>query len=159
MKTIALALAALLATHAHPCTSPATGTLHDLMQQATWTRETGSSYTRRDARVRVALPALAPAGFGCLTWNVSLVLPPGVSMATDDEGAATASSRTGLAAADVATFNVRLGARAHNSEVRYEQGWLRIRVRNPLADAGVYLAQDDGSPLWILPVVFQLAGD
>ena len=158
MKTIAL-LAALLATHAHPCTSPATGTLHDLMQQATWTREAGNHFTRRTARVRVALPALAPAGFGCLQWEVALVLPEGVSMATDGEGEATASSRTGLAATAVVAFDVRLAPRADNSEIRHEQGWLRIRVRNPLADAGVFLAQAEGSPLWIYPVVFQLGDE
>lgn len=157
--TIILALVALAGAPALACTSPATGTLEDMMAQATWTRETGSSYTRRDAKVHVALPALAPRGFGCLTWNVALVLPQGVSMATDDEGDATASSRTGLAADAVATFDVRLGRRAHNSEIRYEQGWLRIRVRNPLDNADVFLNRQGGSPLWIYPVVFQLAGD
>ena len=170
VRTTAIVLLALLASPSFACVSPATAVLEDMMALATWTREIRNGTTQRqDATVRMALPVLDAGGFSCLTWNVELVLPRGISMAEDDDGD-EASSQTGLAAGAPATFNVRLnkpvfslayydesGRLATDAvDTRIEQGWLRVRVRNPLDDEGVYLANADGSRQWQYSVAFHL---
>ena len=148
----ALALAAFAPT-ALACTTPAAGTLEDMMAATVWTQETGSNYRPdRNANVRIALPALAAGGFGCLQWNVELLL--GAGMAVKDGGATT---YTALAASATATFALVLDAPAH--EVRYETAVLRVKVRNPNADPGVVLHRPSGSPVWLFPVRVQFAND
>lgn len=138
------------------CTSPATGTLEDAMTQATWTVETGSdSNNNRNASVRIALPALDVLGRDCLTWSVELVLPRGVTLAA--ERATTV--RSNLAADAAATFAVVVEAASHSNEIRYERGWLRVKVRNPDEDTGLVLHRTTGSPLWLYPVNFQFGDD
>lgn len=153
-RMIAL-LASLLSISTWACTSPAVGTLEDMLTQATWTVESGSNWsTSRTATVRVALPALNVTGHSCLTWSAVLVLPQGVTLADD----ATAV-RNGLAASAAATFPVVVESAAHDDEVRYERGWLRIQVRNPHDDPGVVLHRASGSPMWLFPVNFQFGDD
>ena len=155
---MAAALAAVaLAWPAFACTTPATGTLEDLMAQAAWTTQTGSDFADRRAQINISLPALAGAGFGCLRWSVELVAPVGVTVAQDSEGNAGALSYSDLAATASVKFDIRVAHRLHNDEVRYEQAWLKVRVRNPLADAGVYLARQGGSPLWLYPVLVRFS--
>ena len=127
-----IAIATLLAALAAPaawatCTSPATGTLEDVMAQATWTEATGSNWHTRTAHVRIALPALAAHPWNCHTWSVELVLPAGASMKADAEGNAGAASYAGLAASATAEFAIQVAAAAHNGEIRKERGWLRVR--------------------------------
>ena len=154
-RIIAMALA-LVCGATWACTSPATGTLEDMMAQATWTVESGSNWnSNRNTSVRIGLPALDVTGHRCLTWSVSLVLPEGASLASEDASAV----RADLAAGAVATFAVVVGRAAHNDEVRYERGWLRVRVRNPNDAPGVVLHRSSGSPLWLFPVTFQLGDD
>ena len=57
MKTLP-AILALLAAPALACTSPATGTLEDMMKQAIWTDTVGTISNNPYATVHVALPAL-----------------------------------------------------------------------------------------------------
>lgn len=151
MQRLLIALAAVMCSGAWACTTPASGTLEDAMTQATWTVETGSDWnSNRNASVRIALPALDVHGRDCLTWSVTLVLPQGVSLAAED--ATTVAS--GLAAGAVATFAVVLDGTSHSNEVRDEQGWFRVTVRNPLDDPGLVLHRSTGSPLWLYPIRF-----
>lgn len=59
MRAIIIATVLALAALARPawatCTSPAVGTLADIMRQATWPVVTGSNWTTRTATVRIAL--------------------------------------------------------------------------------------------------------
>ena len=133
-----VAIATLLAVLAAPaawatCTSPAVGTLEDIMAQATWTEATGSNWHTRTAHMRIALPA-------------------GASMKADDEGNAGAASYAGLAADATAEFAIQVASAAHNGEVRRERGWLRVQARNPDESPGVYRARASGSPVWLYPV-------
>ena len=156
MKMIA-SLLALAAPVALACTSPATGTLEDMMRQATWTTETKAmhrGYGYRDANVRIALPALATPGNTCLTWSVELILPPDFGAALDDEGDAGATSFTDLAATASAAFVVTVPLRRENEH--QERAWLRVKVRNPTDDPGITLVRADGSPLWLYPVTFKV---
>lgn len=155
IATMLLALCApVLAEDAEiSCTSPATGTLEDLMAQATWTVESGSNWhSNRTAAVRIALPELGRRGFGCLTWSVTVVLPQGVTLASEDAPSAVSN----LAAGALATFSVVVERARHNNEVRVERGWFRVQIRNPDADPGVTLARGSGSPVWLYPIAFQL---
>ena len=155
-RIVAIAVALFCTATTWACTSPATGTLEDMMAQTTWTVESGSNWnSNRAASVRIALPALDVTGHRCLTWSVTLVLPDGVSLASEDATAV----RTGLAVDAVATFAVVVGRVAHNDEVRYERGWFRVRIRNPNDDPGVVLHRGSGSPVWLFPVTFQLGDD
>lgn len=159
MKAILATLVALAATASMACTTPATGTLTDAMTQAVWSTQTGSRYLTRRATIRISMPALADAGFGCLRWRVELVLPPGHAMAEDDEGNPDATELVNLAPSEVATFDVALPPRLGNHHVQYDRAWLRVRVRNPMDSPGVYLAQADGSPLWLYPVTVKVSGN
>jgi len=152
-------LALLLAPASMACTSPAIGTLEDLMTQTTWTDETGSYFTRREATVRIELPELATAGYGCLRWNVRIILPTGFALRPDSEGNAGASSFADLTPSQSATFEIALPQRHGNWHHEYARGWLRVQVRNPLADAGVFLARREGSPVWLFPVRFKVSGN
>ena len=150
-RLVAGQVLAFFAAPSLACTSPAVGTLEDLMKQTTWAYEVGSDYWRdRDAKVQIALPALDAIGWRCLVWNVELVLPPSVNMAATG---ATATRHTALAANATATFDV-----VHDSvglyEIRNERGWLVVQVRNPTDDPGVVLHRADGSPRWFFPVNF-----
>lgn len=84
------------------------------------------------------------------------MLPAGASMKADGEGNAGAASYAGLAAGATAEFAIQVAAAAHNGEIRKERGWLRVRVRNPDASPGVYLARAGGSPLWLYPVTISI---
>ena len=160
MRAIIATVLALAALAAYPawatCNSPAVGTLADIMKQATWTLETGSNWRPRTAHVRIALPALAVPAWNCHTWDVALVLPPSASMKADAEGETGAASYAGLAAGATAEFAIQVAAAAHNGEIRDERGWLRVKVRNPDASPGVYLATPDGSPVWLFPVTVNI---
>ena len=153
MKIIA-AILALCAAPALACTSPATGTLEDMMKQAIWTDTVGTIATTPYATVHVALPALDVPGFDCLTWDVELLLPPDFRMRYPTE----ASSAANLAASANKTFRVQMARRDHQSAVEIVRTWLRVKVRNPLASPGVYLANATGSSLWLYPVKFQVSG-
>lgn len=159
MRTIAIALATLLLALATPswatCTSPAVGTMDDIVKQATWTVDVLSGW-RRPAAVRIALPALAEAPWSCLTWDVAIVLPPSATIANDAEGNATPTSYADLAAGATATFSVQMGRAAHSEGQGDERGWLRVKVRNPNDSPGVYQATPAGSPIWLLPVTFDV---
>lgn len=162
MKAILLLLSAVFAHQAiATCTTPATGTLEDMMAQATWTTETGSNWppVDRTAQVTIALPALNVNGHDCLTWSVELVLPPGVVMADDAEGNPKPASKTGLATSASATFDVVVAPRLHDHHVQYLRGWLRVKVRNPSDDPGKVLHRASGSPLWLYPVSFKQGSD
>ena len=149
-------LAACIGTAAWACTTPAGGTLEDMMAQATWTVEAGSDWNSdRRSGVRIALPALDVTGHRCLTWSVELVLPPGVSVT----GEGASSSRTGLAADAEAAFSIAVETALHSNEVRYERGWFRVEVRNPNDDPGVVLHRVSGSPRWLFPIDFQFGDD
>ena len=156
-RTIAALLIAA-STGALACTSPATGTLEDMMMQAIWTEHVGTIATDRRAIIHIELPALNVTGFDCLTWNVELILPPGFQMRFGNDGARGPTSYTGLAASEHRTFSVDMPGRDHQDSVEILRGWLRVQVRNPLDSAGVYLARADGSPLWLYPIRFQVAG-
>ena len=151
MKHIILIAAALFSTACLACTSPAVGTLEDVMAQATWTAKTGSDWnSNRAASVRIALPALDVAGRDCLTWSATLVLPAGATLTTEGD----TGIRAGLAAGATATFALRVAPTSHSNEVRDERGWLRVTVRNPLDSPDVVLHGASGSPLWLYPVDF-----
>ena len=154
MKIIA-AILALCAAPALACNTPATGTLEDMMKQAIWTEAVGTANTNRQVTVHVALPALNVAGYDCLTWDVEIVLPPGFRMRRRD-GDILPTAVTGLAAAAHHVFSVDMPGRDHISSRETVRGWLRVKVRNPLADAGVYLATASGSPLWLYPIQFHV---
>ena len=156
MRRLLAIAVVFFATATWACTSPASGSLEDMMAQATWTVEAGSDWNSdRRSGVRIALPALDVTGHRCLTWSVDLVLPPGVSVT--GEGAST--TRTGLAAGAEATFSVVVERALHNNEVRYERGWFRVKVRNPNDDPGVVLHRVSGSPRWLYPIDFQFGDD
>ena len=157
---LAIAFAALLlATSALPCSRPATGTLADLMQQATWTERTGSNFRARAAVVRIALPAIGSGieAFRCLTWEVSIVLPSDIGLKADGDGNAGATSLTGLASSATAEFDLALPAYQSNS-VRDWRAWLRVKAHYPGDDADVYLSRPDGGHVWLYPVTIQLGG-
>ena len=155
MKMIA-SLLALAAPVALACTSPATGTLEDMMRQATWTTEAvvRQNYPYDTASVRIALPALATPGNTCLTWSVELILPPGFWVVVDGQRNAGATSFAGLAATASAIFVVTMPLRRENEH--QERAWLRVKVRNPTDDPGITLARADGSPLWLYPVTLKV---
>lgn len=128
--------------------------LDDLMRQATWTHEVGvETWGQRDGTVRIALPALDVAPWNCHTWNVALILPLGVTMATT--GANTAQSHTGLATGATIDFDVVFDRTDMvNNEIRRSRGWLQIQVKNPIEDAHMVRHSASGSPYFLYPITF-----
>lgn len=155
LKHILIALTFALAAPALACTSPETGTLRDLMEQATWTTQTDYAPRRlRTVTVYIAFPALAASPFSCLQWRVELVLPPGYGVGAHGEGQQVLDN---LASDASSTFDVTVPP-LWPTNPHYVRGWLQVKVRNPSADAGAYLAEDDGSPLlWLYPVTFKVS--
>ena len=154
---IALALA-VTAGAAYPCTTPAKGTMEDVMAQAVYTKLAGSRLTRWRGPVDVSikLPALAALpDTGCLRWSVTLRLPDVVTADPDAEGATTALTQTNLATSAKASFRLRFSPQILRS-IYVHRAWLEVRVRRSDADPGVTLARPDGSPRWLYPVDFQL---
>ena len=159
MRTTIIAALLLASTGALACTSPATGTLEDIMRQATWTDEAGTIGTHSKATIHVALPALALHGFSCLTWNVEIVLPPVFRMDSDHNGEFAPTAAVGLASDAHHVFLVDMPGRDNNTSVEVVRGWLRVKIRNPLDSPGVFLSTKDGSPLWLYPIRFQVSGN
>ena len=148
MRPIALILAALAAPAIACPETPPSSVLEDAMRQATWTTETGR-YNARYAFVSISLPALPE----CLTWSVDLVLRHDFGVNPDSDGNPGASSHADLASDAAATFWVSLP----QTYLRYEyvRGWLRVKVRNPIDDAGAVIVRANGSLMWLYPVRFK----
>ena len=168
---------AMLATAAWPCSKPDGLTLLALMHP-TWTVRTGStslaveppedgvdamptpmSSPSRAAKVAIAMPAIGRGdeAFRCLTWDVELILPPGIGVKTDDDGNPGATTYTGLESTATAEFDLTLPALPQN-EVRDWQAWLRVKVRFPSDDAGVFLSYTNlpGGDQFMYPVTVQM---
>ena len=95
--------------------------------------------------------------WNCHTWSVEIVLPAAANMKAEGEGETVPpTGYAALAAGATAEFAIRVVAAAHNGEIRKERGWLRVKVRNPDASPGVYLARTDGSPVSLYPVTFNI---
>lgn len=120
--------------------------------------DAGTYHTQSKATVHVALPALALQGFSCLTWDAEIVLPPVFRMNPDSNGDFPPKAVAGLASGAHHLFQVDMPGRDFSTSAEVVRGWFRIKVRNPLADAGVYLATKDGSPLWLYAVRFHVHG-
>ena len=170
---------AMLATAAWPCSKPDGYTLLALMQYPTWTVRTGSKSSAEDppedgvdamptpmsslsraAKVAIAMPAIGRGdeAFRCLTWDVELILPPGIGVKTDDGGNPGATTYTGLESAAMAEFDLALPVPREN-EILDWQAWLRVKVRFPSDDVGVFLSYVDlpGGDEWLYPVTVQMA--
>ena len=170
---------AMLATTAWPCSKPDGYTLLALMQYPTWTVRTGNtssveappedgadatptpmSSPSRTAKVAIAMPAIGRGNeaFRCLTWDVELILPPGIEVKTNDDGNPGATIHTALESTATAEFDLTLPALPRN-EVRDWQAWLRVKVRFPSDDAGVFLPNVSfpGAYAWMYPVTVQMA--
>ena len=170
---------AMLATAAWPCSKPDGYTLLALMQYPTWTVSTGNTSSveappedgadatptpmpspSRTAKVAIAMPAIGRGdeAFRCLTWDVELILPPGIGVKTDDDGNPGATMYTGLESTATAEFDLALPSPRQN-EVLDWQAWLRVKVRFPSDDAGVFLSYLDtpGGDEWLYPVTVQMA--
>lgn len=168
---------AMLATMAWPCSKPDGFTLLALMQYPTWTVRTGSTISAeappedgvdatptsspgRAAKVAIAMPAIGRGdeAFRCLTWDVELILPPGIEVRTDDDGNPGVTVRMGLESTATTEFDLALPALPQN-EVRDWQAWLRVKVRFPSDDAGVFLPNVSfpGTYAWMYPVTVQMA--
>lgn len=152
--------AALLATSAWPCSKPDVGVLADLMAQATRTEYLHITSSDYQADIVIAMPAIGSGieAFRCLTWNVELILPPGVSVKADAEGNAGATSYVGLASNATATFNLATPQQWTWSADRHLRGWLRVKVHYPFDDADMFLSRADGSDVWLYPVSIHLSG-
>ena len=106
-----LALASLLvAASAWPCTTPAKGTMEDMMAQAVWSKDVGTYAVRaRKTKVTISLPALADSiGWNCLRWTVDIRLPDGVEADVDGDGNAEPTTHSNLTPSQSATFKLKV---------------------------------------------------